>query len=116
MILDEECIRYLDAHSGGATVAHREQKIVLESGNFVEIALNDLKMALKNVSSLNIFNKTEERDDMMVTSFLGYLESEKCIYVKQIHFEVFSFGGRLNCGGFSLDPGACTQRFRSPRW
>eukprot|EP00081_Caenorhabditis_elegans_P025250 NP_508346.3 Uncharacterized protein CELE_B0294.3 [Caenorhabditis elegans] len=31
-------------------------------------------------------------------------------------FEVFSFGGRLNCGGFSLDPGACTQRFRSPRW
>lgn len=91
MKLDEECITYYDADSGGTTVAHKERKSVVENGNFVEMALHDMMMILKHVLNLDIHNETKERDDMMITSLFDVLETEECIHVKKKFFDNISF-------------------------
>lgn len=90
MKFDENVVVYTDELNGGTTVTYQGQPRLFKQRNFVELALNDLKIVLKHVSIFLIVNNTENRHDI-ITSFIETLKSVGCIHAKKAVIVKLSF-------------------------
>ncbi|CCD67062.2 DUF38 domain-containing protein [Caenorhabditis elegans] len=88
--MDGHTIRYDDDENGGTTVSYDEHlvhKRQHEDGNFVELALKDLKIVLKHASSYFFNNDTEDSNK----SFIDLLKSENGLPAKKVTLLRFAF-------------------------
>ncbi|CCD73844.1 F-box domain-containing protein [Caenorhabditis elegans] len=89
LFLNETHICYMDALNG-TMVPYDGQKKLIEGENFMNIAVQDLKIVLRYVSLLYLHNLTEERHDI-VNLFIGSLKPEKWFQVKKLEIWDFEF-------------------------